>query len=323
MPFEVAQVTNSEGIARVKERLSGFETEAGRRKGLAFVPKPGDVLISTTPKAGTTWMQQICHQLRTGGDMKFEEISDVAPYIELAHDLDQDLEAVQPGAPPRIFKTHCWRPHCPRSKEEGGSKTIVVVRNPPDVAVSFFKFFRGWFFAPGEVELDAFVREFWLARGAPESEMQNASAFHHMLSWWPHRLDEDVLWVHFEDMKSDLPSVVQRVAKFIGADTSQDNLDNATRSSSYAFMAKHADKFSERTSKLKRNKACGLEPGAGMGQSKVRDGKVGAAKAEMSELLRAEVDARWTELMLPATGCASYDEMRTKTNQELAAAGRL
>ena len=32
-----------------------------------------------------------------------------------------------------------------------GSKYIVVVRDPHDVAMSFFTFFEGWFFQPGEV----------------------------------------------------------------------------------------------------------------------------------------------------------------------------
>jgi len=197
-------------------------------KGLDFTPKADDVLIVTSPKCGTTWMQQIVHQLRSNGSMDYEEISSVVPWIELAHDLGQDLDADQ-GFLPRAFKTHCCYDHCPKVPpqrssgvcsppsslpplsspgEEGspvrassqqrptharaagqaaGAKYIVVVRDPHDVAVSFFSFFEGWFFAPGEVALEEFVREFWLARGAPASRMNNASYFHHLTSWWPHR----------------------------------------------------------------------------------------------------------------------------------------
>lgn len=35
--------------------------------------------------------------------------------------------------------------------------------------------------------MEDFVRSFWLARGEPATDMQNASFFHHVLSWWPHR----------------------------------------------------------------------------------------------------------------------------------------
>jgi hypothetical protein len=38
-------------------------------------------------------MQQILHQLRSGGDMSFDEINDVVPFIELAYDTELDLEA--------------------------------------------------------------------------------------------------------------------------------------------------------------------------------------------------------------------------------------
>ncbi len=114
------------------------------------------------------------------------------PWIELAHDCGHDLEAPQPA--PRCFKTHCWFGHVPK-----GAKYIVVVREPKDVVrgastskplpalsffffhfffplqvVSFFKFFQGWFFQPGEVTLEQFAHEFWLARGIPASNMQNA-----------------------------------------------------------------------------------------------------------------------------------------------------
>ena len=47
-----------------------------------FQARESDVLITTAPKAGTTWMQQILHQLRTGGDESFSSIDDVVPWLE-------------------------------------------------------------------------------------------------------------------------------------------------------------------------------------------------------------------------------------------------
>lgn len=59
MPVEDLSKTESESIVQLKSRLSGFETEIGRLKGLSYVPKANDVVITTTPKAGTTWLQQV------------------------------------------------------------------------------------------------------------------------------------------------------------------------------------------------------------------------------------------------------------------------
>ena len=60
---------------------------------------PADVLIATYPKAGTTLMQQIVHGLRTGGDMDFDEITEVVPWLEVAHDVGLDLDAPQRAEP--------------------------------------------------------------------------------------------------------------------------------------------------------------------------------------------------------------------------------
>ena len=76
-----------------------LEIEGDIAKGLNFKPRPSDVLIVTPPKCGTTWMQQIVHQLRTGGDMAFHEISEVVPFIEFAHAMHVDLEAEQTKNP--------------------------------------------------------------------------------------------------------------------------------------------------------------------------------------------------------------------------------
>jgi hypothetical protein len=49
--------------------------------------------------------------------------------------------------------------------------------NPFDLVKSFSNFFEDCFFEPGTVSMDAFAREFWLARDIPTSKMQNASYF--------------------------------------------------------------------------------------------------------------------------------------------------
>jgi hypothetical protein len=62
MPLE-KDVECSPAILKLRERLSKLETQEGRLKGLSFKPNPSDVFIVTSPKAGTTWVQQIVHQV--------------------------------------------------------------------------------------------------------------------------------------------------------------------------------------------------------------------------------------------------------------------
>jgi hypothetical protein len=321
MPLEEAvDGSESEAITLLKQRLSKFETEQGRLSGLNYQPRPTDVAISTTPKAGTTWMQQICHQLRSNGDMNFDEISRVVPWIELAFDQGQDLEAPQWNnnaeacntgqvPVPRLFKTHAWADHCPPF-----SKTIVVLRRPEDVVVSFYRFFSGWFFEPGTISLDAFSDEFWLARGIPSSKMQNASYFHHLISWYKRRNEQGILIVFFEDLKENLATQVERIAKFISTEQHNFNrpelVQKAVAHSSFAFMKAHESHFDERLSKLARNEACGLPLMAGMASSKLNDGKVGTGQTVLSEHLKAKIQQKWKEVVEPVTGCTTYEELR-------------
>ncbi|GMH48308.1 hypothetical protein TL16_g00264 [Triparma laevis f. inornata] len=316
MPFELTQ-SDSDCVAKMKERLSGFETEEGRLSGLNYTPKiPNtEVIITTSPKAGTTWLQQICHQLRSpspSGDMSFDEISSVVPWLELAHDQGQDLNQPQLNEEVtdlRIWKSHAWEPDCPK-----GAKYIVVARDPCDVAISFYKFFENWFFEKDEISVDAFVQEFWLMRGVPESKMQNASYFHHLLSWWRRRNDDDVLFLFFENLKSDLEKEVTKIAAFISNSkwscTSSSSISLATSMSSFEFMSSHSSHFNESLSKKARNVACGLREDAGMGDSKIKSGESGGGKKKLSEQLKGMIGEKWKEVMEEETGHATYELLR-------------
>jgi len=63
------------------ERQAPMMTPEGIQKGLAFQPRATDIIISPFGKSGTTWLQQIVHGLRTRGDMVFDDISRVAPWM--------------------------------------------------------------------------------------------------------------------------------------------------------------------------------------------------------------------------------------------------
>lgn len=104
-----------------------------------------------------------------------------------------------------------WPLHC------GGSRHVctyfkrcvhacIIHRTDPiDAARSFYHFLEHWFFDEGTVRIDMmhstryvhlilsqvtmeqFVQEFVLQRGEPRTPMQNASFWHNIASWYPHR----------------------------------------------------------------------------------------------------------------------------------------
>jgi hypothetical protein len=54
--LEEQDTDQSEAVAIIKK----FEAEEGRLRGFSYVPQGrNEVVITTSPKAGTTWMQQV------------------------------------------------------------------------------------------------------------------------------------------------------------------------------------------------------------------------------------------------------------------------
>ncbi len=257
---------------------------------------PSDVFIATFAKSGTTWMQQIVHGLKTRGSMEFREISEVVPFVEVAWDCGIDLNAPQPVRP-RAFKTHADAPTVPK-----GGRYIVVVRNPLDAAVSFYKFMDGWFLEKNAVPIETFVEEVVL-------KGQGADRYwSHLASWWALRERDDVRLCFFEDMKEDLEPVVRDVAEFIGIELDDELLELVLRQSSMAFMKAHEHQFDDNLLRDARDEALGFPPGSE--SSKVNTGEVGGHKTMLSPEMVTRFDEIWLAEVLPATGAATYDELR-------------
>ncbi|GAB4820629.1 hypothetical protein N2152v2_007675 [Parachlorella kessleri] len=306
----------------LQEQMSKEESEEGRMKAVRFKPKPDDVFLVTPPKAArsiatsisTVGLPQIVHSLRTRGDMNFEEINLVIPCIEAAHDYGYtNLDAPQ-VAPPRMFKTHFWY----RDTPKGAGKYIYVTRDPLDVGPSFYYFLgSGWYFENDEISMDQFLEEFWLQRGEAPTPMHNASHWHNVASW----KDPNVLWIHYEDLHEDLPACVKLLADFLQIGHDDPELQQlAVEQASIEHMRKHPTKYDEHMLKLHTNERCGRRRDAGLdphNSGKVRHGKVGKNKGELSPQMREAILQKWRDIMLPATGFESYGEMRASVNREL------
>ena len=267
-------------------------TSAGYAEGLAFVPHPSDVIIASYAKCGTTWLQQMAHSLRTGGDLDFDDISVVVPWIETASDLGLDLDAAQRGEP-RVFKSHLAFDEVP-----SGARYIISVRDPRDALVSAYRFFEGWFFEPGSIDIETLGRERFV---------DGRSYYTHLASWLPHRHDPNVLLLAYEHMKEDHEDAVRRVAEFIGVGTDAQRLAIACQESSLASMKLHQDKYDDKLMRERSELVCGLPSGSA--SSKVRAGEVGAYRVELSETLVHELDATWHETITADFGITSYDAL--------------
>jgi hypothetical protein len=275
----------------------------------AYRPLPTDVIISPFGKCGTTWLQQTFHCLRTRGDMDFDDISRVAPWIETAGGLNIDLAAAQ-RAEPRGFKSHLPYHALPK-----GARYVVSLRDPKDAFVSMYRFMEGWFFEPGAVSM----AEFAALRTAERPD--GSDYWGHLLSWWAQRDNPDVLLLSYEHMSAAPEANIRRLAAFCGIALDEDLLALTLENSSLDFMLRHKDRFDDLMMRKLSEQRCNLP--AGSDSAKVRRGGVGGHRQELSAALSTALDAIWAERVAPKTGFADYAALEADLRRCYAGEGQV
>jgi hypothetical protein len=277
-------------LAALNARLMSAEELEGSIT--AYRPRPTDVVISPAGKCGTTWLQQTFHTLRTRGDMDFDDISRVVPWIETSRALGLDLEAPQ-RAEPRGFKSHLTYERLPK-----GARYVVSLRDPKDALVSMYRFMEGWFLEPGAVSIAEFAKNSLTPRS------DGGGYWNHLISWWDQRDNPDVLLLSYEHMTADPEGCVRRFAAFCGIALDEDLLALTLEHSSLAFMLGHKDRFDDAMLKRLSEARCGLPPGSE--SAKVRKGGVGGHVHELPPEVDSAMDAIWAKIVAPKLDFENY-----------------
>jgi aryl sulfotransferase len=194
-----------------------------------YRPRPGDIVVSTSYKSGTTWTQNILRQLVFPHEPR-PPVSAISPWLDRQHD---DFEPVIAGLEAqthrRFIKSHLPLDGLPYYAQV---RYIVVVRDPRDVFMSFWNHYSeytdAYLAATGRPGLAPMPRcpddihdywELWINRGwfPWESEgWPHSGNLYHTASWWRFRHLSNILFVHYADLLADLPGEIARVASFLG-----------------------------------------------------------------------------------------------------------
>ena len=250
-----------------------------------FSVRPTDVLITTAPKAGTTWMQQILYQLKSGGDEDFTSIDTVVPWLELprpGRTVDDILADFAAMADPRLFKTHCTFDQTPGVDT---ARIILSSRDPRDCCISFYHHVMDM---TPEARQRAGLKPYRDFETFFADWLDQASWYRNVASWWPQRNRDNLLWLRFEDMKQDLPVCIDRIVAFLGWSITPAQRTAAIEHSSFAWMKQHADKF---TRQLGSDEPV-FRPGGF-----IRKGTVGDHKMQLSEAQEQRILGKARELL--------------------------
>ena len=221
-----------------------------------FPFRPDDIIIATWGKSGTTWMQQIIAQLTQDADPTVAAGS-LSPWVDLrVLPREAMLGYLEAQTHRRFMKTHLpldalvWSPK---------AKYIFVGRDGRDTVWSFHHHFT-IITDEGLALINSGDDRVGPAYERPATDNprdllidvieddSRASVpwpfWSHTKMWWDAaaRGQPNLLLVHFNDLKRDLPGEMRRIAEFLETpQMSETKFADAVEHSTFAWMKEHAD----------------------------------------------------------------------------------
>jgi len=213
------------------ERLHRYETAVTDSvRWDSYRPRPGDIIVATAPKCGTTWTQMLCALLVHGPRLP-QPLTRLSPWLDR---LWTPIEAVvaELDAQPwrRIIKTHTpldGLPYfddvsyvfCGRDPRDAFLSMMDNMRNASEATMAAVRarlllpdsfvfptdpnaFFRVWMTAPIHG---------WMEDGFP-----TGSVFGTARPFWAHRDLPNLHFIHYRDLSRDLDGELRRLATFLG-----------------------------------------------------------------------------------------------------------
>lgn len=221
-----------------------------------FVPRDDDIVITTSLKSGTTWTQAIVAHLILG-TASIPDISALSRWLEArSTPIDDVMTLLDTQQHRRFIKSHLPLDGLPFYAQV---KYIVVGRDARDVFMSLWNHHTSYDDAfvsalndrPGRVgpplpppqqEIHAFWRN-WITTGWFEWESEGYPYWgnlHHTKTWWPYRTRENILFVHFNDLLSDLHGEIRRIARFLAIACSDQTIADVADAVTFATMKQNA-----------------------------------------------------------------------------------
>ncbi|KAL7124808.1 hypothetical protein ABFS83_14G073800 [Erythranthe nasuta] len=186
-----------------------------------FKAKNSDIILSTLPKSGTTWLKalvfsivnrSIYPNIESQSPLLNSNPHKLVPFIEIDLYWDEENPDFTQIPSPRIFSTHIPFDSIPDSIRESECKIIYICRNPLDQFISQYHFALQNFVSKGAAPLELDEAFDMFCQGIPGPVLE------HMIGYWNAYLDnpKKVLFLKYEDLKDDIIFNVKKIAEFIG-----------------------------------------------------------------------------------------------------------
>ena len=216
-----------------------------------FEFRDDDIIIATYDKSGTTWVQQILAQMLFNGAPDLA-VAEMSPWLDLrVPPKEVKLPMVEAQTHRRMIKTHLPLDALVYSPK---AKYIYIARDGRDVLWSLYNHHsnanQAWYEAlndtPGRVgppierpstDIRQYWREWLSGDGYPFW-----SFWENIRSWWQIRELPNVMFLHFNDLKRDMPGQMRRMAQFLDIPVDEAQWQNILEYCSFDWMKKKATK---------------------------------------------------------------------------------
>lgn len=219
--------------------------------------RPGDIIISTSYKTGTTWMQTIIANLLFQDGVFPAPVSVMSPWLDMAiPPLDDVAKGLEAQTHRRFIKSHLALDGLPYFDT---ARYIIVGRDVRDVFMSIWNHHTGYTDDtkammqkraaacgtefPDFEDLHDMFRS-WIDKASFNWESSGFpywSHLHHAQTWWDFRHLSNILMVHFADLLNDPEAQIRRIARHLDIAIDEQKLPGILQRISFSGMK---DKFS-------------------------------------------------------------------------------
>lgn len=223
-----------------------------------FTPRSDDVVIATSIKGGTTWMQNIVSNLIFQGQETPVPVWQLSPWLDgRVADRQEKLAGIEKQSHRRFIKTHLPLDGLLYFPEV---KYIYVGRDGRDVFMSLWNHhnilspelvetinsYSGRVGDPFSTDVDDIHQFFheWITRGWFSWEREGYpywSVLHHAQTWFDYRHLENILLIHFNDLLSDLDGEMRRIAKFLDIEINEEIWSELVDNATFKTMKRNSD----------------------------------------------------------------------------------
>ncbi len=222
---------------------------------LGFAHRPGDIVISTRSKHGTTWMQMICALLIFQTAELPAPLTRLSPWMDwLVNPLDQVLAELAAQRHRRFIKTHTPLDGLPLDPQV---TYVVMARHPLDAAVSLYhqgdnldrerlSRLTGGAWPDPQAKPRPPLADWlnaWIERDAePRAELDSLpGVLRHLADAWARRGAGNVVLVHYDDLADDREQTMRELATRLGITVPEHRWPALVASAGFAAMRDRAE----------------------------------------------------------------------------------